>query len=295
MFPTDQAVFITATGTPIDANGNLIGDSFVGHLEHHLAHGIDGLLISGSMGMMPALTFDTWLESARVAARTAHGRAKIMVGVGDNSVERTRQRIEALRGTPIDAVVATTPFYFMSEQDDLIHYYTMVADMSPFPLYLYDLPQITKVKIELSTMLELSKHPNIHGAKCSHNPLFVRKVADAVEDRPFEIISAQFDLIDMFLHHGLLLQLDGFFCLMPEWLAQIKTAHAKGCFQTVTKIQRQMTDLREAFLPLGIFPAFTVAMNLLGFEGSFHPSHMRPLDKDLEPRVKQLLTDAGLV
>ena len=54
-----------------------------------------------------------------------------------------------LKDLDIDAVVATTPYYFVSAQSDLIGYFTRIADRSPVPLYLYDLPQVTKVKIEL--------------------------------------------------------------------------------------------------------------------------------------------------
>jgi len=46
---------------------------------------------------------------------------------------------------------------------------------------------------------------------------------------------------------------------------------------------------------IGVFPAFTEAINLLGFEGSFHPTHLRPLDDTLKPEVRRLLEEAGLL
>ncbi|MFH0964822.1 MAG: dihydrodipicolinate synthase family protein [Planctomycetota bacterium] len=295
MFPKNSAAFITALGTPVDESGDLVEESFRLHVRHQLEHGIDGFLVSGSMGMMPALTWKTYIRSVEVAAQEASGKAKIMVGVGDNSLERTLERMKAVRDFPIDAFAATTPFYFFSSQKDLIHYFTKLADASPLPFYLYDLPQVTKVKIELPTMLELSKHPKIAGAKCSHEPAFVRQLFDLTCGTGFEVISAQYDLVDVFLRYGITMQLDGFFSVMPAWLAEIKTAYAKGDFDAVTRRQRKMTALRNDFLPLSVFPAFTVAMNLLGFPGRFHPSHMKDLDDAPAARVRKVMEEAGLL
>jgi 4-hydroxy-tetrahydrodipicolinate synthase len=295
MFPKGQLVFVTAAGTPIDEDGILVEESLRGHLRHHIEHDIDGFLIAGSMGQMACLTQQTWLDLGKAAVAEAKGKAKILLGIGDTSFERTRDRIEALRGVEIDAVVATTPYYFRSEQADLIYYFTKIADLSPVPLFLYDLPQATKVKTEMETMLELSRHPNIGGAKCSHDPVFVRRLADATADLDFEVISAQFDLIDVFAAAGILLQLDGFFCLVPRWLKEMKEAHRAGDQRKVTEVQHRLTTLRNKFAGLGMFPAFTRAMNLLGFPGQFHPSHMAPFDESKAPDVNRLLTEAGLL
>ena len=192
-------------------------------------------------------------------------------------------------------MVATTPYYAPSSQQDLIHYFSKLADASPFPFFLYDLPQATKVKVEMDTMLKLSEHPNIRGAKCSHDPAYVRMLFDAVADRDFDVVSAQYDLIDMFLRQGLLLQLDGFFCVMPGWLREIKNAYAQENFDEITRIQNRMTALRNAFLGMGVMPAWTVAMNLLGFDGRFHYSHMLPLAAEREPEVRKLLVEAELL
>ena len=295
MFSDNQASFITAAGTPTDPSGRLDEDGYGAHLRHQLDHGIDGFLICGSMGQMACLTHETWLAAARVAVDQVAGRARILVGIGDNSVERTFQRIDALAELPIDAVVATTPYYFPSGQADLIDYFTQIAERASVPLYLYDLPHATKVKIEMDTMLELARHENIAGAKCSHDPQYVRQLADATDGGSFEVISAQLNLMDMFITGGIVRQLDGLFCLCPQWLAEMKTAHQRGDRQQMTAVQKSVNQLAQRLRAMALFPAFTVAMNLLGFAGRFHPSHMRPIaDQDM-PRVRQIMVELGLV
>ncbi|MBI2441372.1 MAG: dihydrodipicolinate synthase family protein [Lentisphaerae bacterium] len=295
MFAKEQAVFITAVGTPLNEDGDLVEESFRRHLSDQLANGIDGLLVMGTMGMMPCLKAATYRQCAQAAVAQVGSRAKVMVGIGDNSIERTMERVELLEGLKIDAVAATTPYYFPSSQHDLLDYFRTIAERSPFPLYLYDLPQLTKVKIELDTVLELSAHRNIRGIKCSHDPVYVRRLFDRLGQSDFELICSQYDLTDFFLAYGIMLHLDGFFSVMPSWLKEIKGAYQLKDFKKINAIQRKMTALRSDFFSLGVFPAFSEAMNLLGFAGRFFPSHLSPLAPQDRRRVKELLVKAGLL
>lgn len=295
MFSRKKIAFITAVGTPVDVEGKLVEKSFRLHLNDQLRHGIDGMLVMGSMGMMPCLLASTYLKCVQTAVAEIGRRARIMVGVGRNSIEQTMEKIESLKNLEIDAVVATTPYYFPSSQEDLIYYFTEVANRSFFPLYLYDLPQITKVKIELETVLKLSRHGNIHGIKCSHDPAYTKTLFDRLSESGFEIITAHYDLIDKHLLSGITTHLDGFFSVIPAWLKQMKDAFNKREFETITQIQKKMTALRDGFTKVGVCPAFTVAMNLLGFEGRFHPSHLCSLDESRKAQVKKLLKECGLL
>ena len=76
---------------------------------------------------------------------------------------------------------------------------------------------------------------------------------------------------------------------------ELKQAYGKRDFETISQRQQKMTNFRNALIELRIFPAFTVAMNLLGFEGRFHPSHMAPLADPDHGKVKQILQEAELV
>ena len=295
MFNKDGAVFITAVGTPLNGGGRLIEESFKRHLNDQARNGVDGILVAGTMGLMPCLTAATYLRCVQVAVTEINGKMKIKVGVGDNSIERTIERILSIKHLKIDAVVATTPFYFTSSQYDLLYYFTEIAENSPFPVYLYDLPQRTKVKIELETVLRSSQHKNIKGIKCSDDSSWTKKLFDKFPGRDFEVISAHYDSIGVLLEYGMKLHLDGFFSIMPSWLGEIKAAFSENDFEKITHIQKKMTWLRNEFIKIGVFPAFTEAMNLLGFEGSFHPSHLVPLGESLKPRVRKLLEESGLL
>src|SRR6185369_8155766 len=98
--------------------------------------------------------------------------------------------------------------------------FTALADFSTHPLFLYDLPGLTGVKLALETILKLSTHPNIRGIKCSGEFANTRPLLDSAPPG-FRVIVAQADLIDVLLHHGVQDHLDGIFSLAPSWVTEI--------------------------------------------------------------------------
>ena len=88
MFVKEAATFITALGTPLDQQDNLVEASFRRHIDHQLENDLDGLLVLGSMGQMACVKHSTYAECARVAvdqgpiwARAHKGLAHTQVGI----------------------------------------------------------------------------------------------------------------------------------------------------------------------------------------------------------------------
>ncbi|MDO9463850.1 MAG: dihydrodipicolinate synthase family protein [bacterium] len=286
--------FITAIGTPLDNNGNLIKESFKKHIDDQIKANISGILCMGSMGKQATIKNDVFAEVAETAVDCINSAVPIIVGCMDNSIERVKDRIELIKKIKLDGIALTTPFYHGASQKDLLRFFTQIADYSPFPIYLYDLPQVTKIKIEIDTVVELSKHPNIFGIKCSHDPAYVRKLYDHFkENQDFDIISAQVDLMDVFYRYGLKLQLDGIFCLFPEWMKELKNSIDKSNWRKAAYIQQRITSFRDKLLKLDVSPAFSYGMNLLGYKGNFAPDYCK-LEKENKDKVCKLMKEYGL-
>ena len=136
----NRANFISAVGSPLDADENLHDAGLEAHLADQWTHGIGGVLVAGTMGMMQLLKWDTYRSLVRRAAEISRGKGEVMVGAGDCSFARTRERIDYLNTLKIDAVVVLTPFFIRFSQEELVDYYRALADVSKAPLFLYDLP-----------------------------------------------------------------------------------------------------------------------------------------------------------
>ena len=260
--------FYCALGTPVDKDGLLIEESLKKHIEDQINGGASGLLLMGSMGMEPCIRDDAYALAAKVASETVKGRIPLFVGVMDCSSWRVKDRIKAIENLDITAVVLTPPFYFGGNNDQLLKFFTDVADYSPYPVYLYDLPGATKIKITFDMVSALAKHSNIKGIK-SGDIVLLRQIMQQIPD--FEALYSNLDAFDVAMSYGVTKVLDGMFSCTPKNGKAFVDACAKGDFATAADKLNKIIHLRDTFVKYSVFPAFTAAMNALGFNGNFAP------------------------
>src|SRR6476646_2011819 len=97
-----QTRFISAICTPLAEDESLHVEGLEAHLEDQWQAGISGLLVAGSMGQMQLLADETYRDLIDCCVRFTAGRGELMVGVGDTSFARTRDRIHLAEQFPID-------------------------------------------------------------------------------------------------------------------------------------------------------------------------------------------------
>ena len=274
------AYIITAIGTPLDASEHLHEEGLKRHLADQWNSGVDGILVAGSMGMMQMLRNDTYLSLVERAAAFSRGRGELLVGVGDTGWARTCDRIEAVSRFIIDGVVVLTPYLFPFTQNQLIEYFTSVADISPVPVYLYDLPALTGLPIDITTYEAVSQHPNIRGAKISGRLDLARELKRRLDDS-FRIIVAEPDKVDVLLQEGVTAHLDGMFAIAPHWVMQITQAAMGEDWQLSATFQRKLNALRDLLVAASSdLGAFTALMNAREIPGAFHAAPFGPLDNE---------------
>lgn len=273
-----QPRFITAIPTVLHDDDTLHVEGLRHEVQDQIDAGISGLLIGGTMGAMQALDDDTYHDLARQAVEQAAGQCEVMVGAGDISLPRTLKRIEFLNGLHTDGVVVLAPFLFAPTQSELVDYYRALADASRSPLYLYDLPQLTRTKIEYDTVVALAAHPNIRGIKCSDEPAYARQLHDAL-GASFRVIIAQPLLIDVFLRHGIEEHLDGFYCICPTQVTALGAAAARGDWDTAARLQQGIYQAMRLVRKWGVWEAINVLLNLRGIAGCIRPRPFRHWDE----------------
>lgn len=288
--------FYPALGTPLDQDGNVIMNSLVKHVEDQVNKKAEGLLVMGSMGIQPVIKNSEYAKVAEISVEAARGACPVYVGVMDNSIARVRDRIDSLKELQLDGVVATLPFYFQSSQEEMKVFYRALADSSPFPLYLYDLPGVTQCKTQASTVIELMSHPNIAGIKSGDIALarvLSRKVSEI--DTHFKVIYSGLDTFDVAYGYGITRNLDGMFSCTGAITETMYTALSEGNRELAAQCLDQIVGLRNVFIEVGVFPGFTHAMNLLGFEGCFHPDYATDLNPQQADKVKSYMQQIKLI
>jgi 4-hydroxy-tetrahydrodipicolinate synthase len=250
------------------------------------------------MGTLQLLTEQTYRDVVMHGVRLAARRGEVLVGVGDAGFARTRDRIRFTNTQKADGVVVLSPYLFRFSPTEVEDYFLALANASTRPLYLYDLPGLTGVKLSMETVLKLAAHPNICGIKCSGDFGWTRQLIDCAP-AGFRVIVAQADLIDVLLRHGVREHLDGVFALAPHWVERIVHAARAGDWAQAAHAQGRLSSLLQALKEYGVFATFTALLNHRGIPGNYAPAPYQPLDSQrldsllAEPIIREFLSETN--
>jgi dihydrodipicolinate synthase/N-acetylneuraminate lyase len=124
-----------------------------------------GMVVLGSTGEAPLLGDAESREVLRVAAETAAPEKVLIAGVGRESVRATLELAEAAGEVGYDAVLVRPPTYYAEQMTPaaVLHYFRSIADRSPLPVVLYNIPKCVPYLIPVEVVAELAGHPNIVG------------------------------------------------------------------------------------------------------------------------------------
>ena len=171
--------------TPLLDDQTLDNEGLHRLIEHLIQGGVHGIFALGTTGEAPSLSYALRQELVALTCKQANGRIPVMVGITDSAPEESLNLAQFAAKEGAAAVVVAPPYYFGVDQSELLAYYNNLADRSPLPLYLYNMPSHTKINIALATVQALSEHPNIIGLKdSSGNAVYFNAVIHALKDQP---------------------------------------------------------------------------------------------------------------
>lgn len=153
--------------TPFDSLGEIDWKRLDENLEKWLASPLDGLVVGGSNGEFPLLSLAERVELTAKVAEKAKGRIPVVTGVHCSSQSETLELCERASGAGTDAVLVLPPHYYKAQNsnDALKAYFWKIADRSPTPVVLYNMPGNTGFNLSAECVHEVSAHPRVIGIK----------------------------------------------------------------------------------------------------------------------------------
>ncbi len=136
-------------------------------VEHLIQGGVSGLFVLGTTGEGPSLTYQMRYEMVEQTCETVKGRVPVLVGVTDTCLAESIALAEHAASCGAAAIVAAAPFYFDVSQSALEAWFRELADRSPLPVMLYNMPSCVGVTLDPVIVESLSHHPNVAGIKDS--------------------------------------------------------------------------------------------------------------------------------
>ncbi|BAC88959.1 4-hydroxy-tetrahydrodipicolinate synthase [Gloeobacter violaceus] len=156
---------LTAMITPFDGEGNVHYAEAEKLADYLAAHGSDTLVVCGTTGESPTLSWEEEYELFDVVRRAVAGRAKVVAGTGSNA---TREAVVATRKAAalgLDGTLQVCPYYNKPTQDGLFEHFRAVAQAGDLPVILYNVPGRTGVHLAPETVARLAEVPGIVAIK----------------------------------------------------------------------------------------------------------------------------------
>ena len=162
----DKADLLTAIITPFNKEGKVDYPGLKELTEHLINTGSNGFVIGGTTGETATMTHDEKIELYTKFAQIIAGRVPVIAGTGSNNTAQTVAFTQEVGQIPgIDMALVVAPYYNKPDQRGITAHFEKVAENSPVPIIIYNIPGRTGIKISKETLVSLSRNPKIAGVK----------------------------------------------------------------------------------------------------------------------------------
>ena len=286
--------FLPALGTPLDRNGNLVVNSFKKQICDQIDAGAVGLLALGSMGIEAFIKNDVYPSVVKAAVEAADGRVPVFAGTMDTSISRVRDRVLAIEKYEVAGIVVMAPFYSPATKEQMMNFFRGVAAITDKKILIYDLPVICQAKVTYEMVLELiNTVPNFAGIKSADTQMFRKLKLNPDVPEDFIMVYSGLDTFDVAYKWGIRNCLDGMLSCTPHNTGKMFNAMARDEYDIAAQCLNNIVSLRDCFVSNDLWPSFTAAMNLLGYNGDFAPDYMSKVNDTIIKNIKDEMIRIG--
>ena len=282
--------------TPFRADGELDRGAFEHNVRAHFAQGLHGVVVTGSTGEAPLLD-EAERDQLIEWARPLVARERVLVaGIGAESTRVTIQRAKSVAERGADAALVVAPHYFGAAvtEDGLRTHYRKLADASPIPILLYNIPKYMHFRLSGALVRDLAQHENIVGIKDSSGAADSLTEYLAAQSGDFTVLTGNGQFFRTALQMGarggiLAVGLFAGALTMKVW-----DAAKRGDGASADAAQARLSPLAKTIVgELGI-AGVKAAMDAVGLKGGLPRGPLVPLARADADRVRQMLRDAEL-
>src|SRR3954471_18507285 len=155
---------IPALITPF-SDGRVAEDTFLSFVEWQVAEGSNALVPCGTTGEVATLSQGEHRDVVGSAVRAANGKVPVIAGCGSYSTAHSLEMIRSAADVGADAALVVVPYYNKPSQAGLAAHFTRLAEHSPLPIIVYNVPSRTVADISVETLAQVATHPRITGIK----------------------------------------------------------------------------------------------------------------------------------
>ncbi|MBF1521387.1 MAG: 4-hydroxy-tetrahydrodipicolinate synthase [Prevotella salivae] len=230
--------------TPFTLEGKVDYKSLRRLLDYQLANGADFLCILATTGEAPCLTKEEKEELTSFINGVVGGRIPILKYCGGNNTAAVVDEIKTTDWTGIDGILSICPYYNKPSQDGLYQHFKAIAEVSPLPIVLYNVPGRTGINMKAETTVKLAKDfSNIVAIKEASGSL--EQVDEIIKNKPdnFDVISGDDALTFSMIASGAAGVISVIGNALPKEFSRMIRLEFNGEYEPARKIHHMFTEL----------------------------------------------------
>lgn len=257
--------------TPLSVRDTLDAAGLERLVGHLLAGGVHGLFLLGTTGEGPSLSYRLQRELVQRTCALVRARKPVLVCITDTAFEESLALARHAAECGAEAVVASAPYYFPAGQPELVEYFESLARELPLPLFLYNMPAMTKLVFEPETVRRLMQQPRIIGMKDSSGDMayFEKLLAMAHERADWSVFIGPEELTSEAVQRGAQGGVNGGANLLPRLYVENYEAAAAGDLGRAARLNAEVRRVAASIYTVGqhgsaLIKGLKCALSLLG-------------------------------
>lgn len=283
--------------TPFDRNGEVHHQALVENLERWNEYDLAGYVVLGSNGEGVYLDAQEKVPVWETARRAIPSGKLLIAGTGCESTRETIALTREAAQAGADAALVVTPHYYAGKMtpDSLVCHYEAVADASPIPILIYNVPKFTNVNASAATIARAARHPNIVGVKDTSGN--ITQLADTVGmARPgFQVLAGSAGFFFAGLAVGAVGGILALANIAPDRAVELYRLFQEGRWDEAAELQRWMIPVNAAVTAVYGIAGLKAALDMLGYYGGPVRSPLLDLTESERQAVREVLVKGGIL
>ena len=290
-----HGVFPPITTPFID--GKVAYDKLASNVEKWSRTGLKGFVVLGSNGEYVYLSEEEKRTVFDTVVQSATEEMLIIAGTGCESTAETIRLTEDCARLGAHAALVVTPHYYAGRMREaaLMKYFSELADHSPIPILLYNVPQFTHINMAADFVVRLSEHPNIIGLKdSSGNVIQLGEILNGVA-KDFNVLVGTAGVLFSGLTIGCVGGISALANVAPEECVKIFDLVKTGDLDAARELQLKMIPVNQAVTAVYGVPGLKAALDMRGYFGGDPRLPLLPSSEQERSEIEAILKKADLL
>lgn len=280
---------LTAMVTPFNDNGEINFQAVEQLVNHLIENGSDGIVVAGTTGESPTLTYEEKIKLFEAVVSAANKRATIIAGTGTNNTKASIELTKKAEQIGVDGIMLVAPYYNKPSQEGLYAHFAAIAKETTLPVMIYNIPGRSAVNISVETTVRLSKIDNIVATKeASGDVNAMAQIVELTDDR-FSVYSGD----DSLTLPSLAIGSKGVVSVASHIIGnEMKTMieeFLRGNVVEAASLHRKLLPIMTALFAQPSPAPVKAALNMKGIPAGSVRLPLVPLTKEQEERLKAII------